>query len=116
MPTDTAAEPCDLDDDAVAASHGDELPDEGQCEADPAERRACARLAAKPWICSTIGPLQAIVDGLDAVRELVRLLSTHKLAVPAKDSEGCPPEVLLRSHPRKERNEAWKQGGASAQQ
>jgi hypothetical protein len=58
----------------------------------------------------------AEVDGLDAVGELVRLLSMHKAVVPAKDSEGCPPEVLLRSHPREERNEAWKQGGASAQQ
>ena len=38
MPTDTGAEPCDWGDDAVAASHGDELPDEGQCEADRAER------------------------------------------------------------------------------
>jgi len=74
---DTAAEPCDLDDDAVAASNGDELPDEGQCEADPAATKGLRKVDGQAVDLLYIGPLQAIVDVLDAVRELVRLLSTR---------------------------------------
>ena len=133
LPTDTAAEPCGLDDDAVAASHGAELPDEGQTEADRAER-------LKKGVCKSgcqgvdlfydlmggrygaainkIGqqtPAPAIVwtdvDGLDAVR--VRLVSIHKSV------EGGPPlkrnkkvEDMHESRTeevRKDRNEIWKQ-------
>ena len=65
------------------------------------------------------------MDGLDAVREIVRLCAMHKSVVSAKDSEGGPPEAMLRSLKRKsteeevdagraeeiqkERHEAWKQ-------
>jgi hypothetical protein len=126
-----------LDDDAVAASHGDELPDEGQCETDPAEplKKGLCKVGgqAVDLLYDLVGetydaamknigqntPLPAIVwaevDGLDAVGELVRLLSMHKAVVPAKDSEGWPPEVVLRSQPRKKRTQAGqRRSGKSA--
>ena len=73
-------------------------------------------------------PVQSIlwadVDGLDALRELVRLCSMHKSVVSAKESEGGPPDMVLRPLKRrateedlheiraeeikKERSDTWK--------